>query len=164
MLDADEFPVRRATADDVDTLVRHRSRMFADMGSNDRRALDVMAQRFRPWVLERMEADEYLAWLATAPDGTIAAGAGLWLMDWLPHMIGSHPRRGNIVNVYTEPAFRRRGLARRLTTTALDWCRDQGVDTVVLHASVDGRALYEALGFTPTNEMRLSLSLSHRDP
>jgi len=27
---------------------------------------------------------------------------------------------------------------------------------VVLHASQDGRALYERLGFSPTNEMRLT--------
>jgi GNAT superfamily N-acetyltransferase len=158
MLDAGEFAVRRATARDVNTLVRHRWHMFADMGADDHPALDAMAERFRPWVLAHMAADDYLAWLAVAPDGTIGAGSGLWLMDWLPHMIGAHPRRGNIVNVYTERAFRRRGLARRLIGTALDWCRERGVDTVVLHASDDGRALYESLGFRPTNEMRLSLA------
>ena len=37
------------------------------------------------------------------------------------------------------------------------WCREQGYKTVSLHASEDGRHLYEALGFKPTNEMRLGL-------
>jgi hypothetical protein len=31
------------------------------------------------------------------------------------------------------------------------------VETVILHASDEGRALYEALGFRGTNEMRVSL-------
>jgi hypothetical protein len=37
------------------------------------------------------------------------------------------------------------------------WCREQGYKTVALHASDEGRPLYESLGFQPTNEMRLHL-------
>jgi hypothetical protein len=40
------------------------------------------------------------------------------------------------------------------------WCRQQGFTHIYLHASKDGRPLYEALGFEPTNEMRLSLRSS----
>jgi GNAT superfamily N-acetyltransferase len=102
-----------------------------------------------------MEAREYLAWLAIAPDESVAAGAGLWLMDWPPHMVGGGKWRGNIVNVYTEAAYRRRGLARKLMKTAMEWCARTGVETVILHTSDEGQALYEQLGFEATNEMRL---------
>ena len=78
-------------------------------------------------------------------------------MDWPPHMIGTGTRRGNIVNVYTAEPYRRLGLARELMTTVLAWCRANGTDTVILHASPSGRRLYESLGFQATNEMRLSL-------
>ena len=59
-----------------------------------------------------------------------------------------------IVNVYTEPAHRHRGLARRLMRIMLDWCAQRGVPQVVLHASDGGRPLYQSLGFVPTSEMR----------
>jgi len=150
------FSIRRASSDDIETLVAHRRAMFVDMGYRDEAALNAMAARCHPWLLAKMSRGEYLAWLATAPDGSIAAGAGLWLMDWIPHMIGSGSR-GNILNVYTEVAFRRRGLAGELMKAAVDWCRSNGVDVVVLHASPDGRGLYEAMGFAGTNEMRLRL-------
>jgi hypothetical protein len=39
----------------------------------------------------------------------------------------------------------------------ISWCRGQGFRSVALHASEDGRRLYESLGFEPTNEMRLRL-------
>jgi len=103
-----------------------------------------------------MGRGEYLAWLATTPDQDIVAGAGLWLMDWPPHMIGNG-LRGNILNVYTVAAFRRRGLAGELVKTAMQWCRSNGVDVIVLHAGADGRRLYESLGFAGTNEMRIKL-------
>jgi GNAT superfamily N-acetyltransferase len=45
------------------------------------------------------------------------------------------------------------GLARRLMTTVIDWSRLNGVDRLILHASTDGRPLYESLGFDQTTEM-----------
>jgi GNAT superfamily N-acetyltransferase len=59
-----------------------------------------------------------------------------------------------MVNVYIEPTWRRRGLARALMTTLMQRAKEQGFDRVNLHASKDGHALYVALGFVPTNEMR----------
>lgn len=149
--------MRRASMRDLETLVAQRRSMFEDMGYEDDAALTSMAGRFRVWLLERMNSGEYLAWLVCTADGTIAAGAGLWLMDWPPHMIGQGARRGNILNVYTSKNFRRQGLARGLMETALLWCRQNNVDTIILHASAEGRRLYESLGFQPTNEMRLRL-------
>ena len=151
------FTLRRASAADLDILVEHRRAMFRDMGYSDEAALTSMASRFRPWLLEHLNGGDYLAWLASAPDGLIAAGTGLWLMDWPPHMIGRGARRGNILNVYTHANFRRQGLARQLMTTVLAWCQENGVDTIILHASPSGRAMYEALGFKQTNEMRLEV-------
>ncbi|MGO9254900.1 MAG: GNAT family N-acetyltransferase [Bryobacteraceae bacterium] len=142
-------------ASDFAAIVHHRRSIYLGMGYRDERALDAMSAGFRPWLRRKMEAGEYLAWFALAPDSSIAAGLGLWLMDCPPHMVVSGPWRGNILNVYTEPAHRRRGMARALMQIALDWCAAHRVATVILHASPDGRALYESLGFTPTNEMRL---------
>jgi hypothetical protein len=39
----------------------------------------------------------------------------------------------------------------------IDWCRENGFINVGLHASDEGRPVYEQLGFKPTNEMRLEL-------
>jgi GNAT superfamily N-acetyltransferase len=151
------FEIRRASTADLETLVEHRAAMFRDMGYSDEAALDSMSAKFSGWLLEHMNAGDYLAWLVVAPDKSIAGGAGLWLMDWPPHMIGQDTRRGNILNVYTAEPFRRRGLARQLMEAVLIWCRENRVDTIVLHASSDGRSLYDAMGFAPTNEMRLQL-------
>ncbi len=154
---SEPFAIRPATAADAEIIVSHRRAMFFDMGYHDVVWLDSMAAAFLPWLRCKMETNEYLAWLAAAPDGAVAAGAGLWLMDWIPHMVRGGSQRGNILNVYTEKAYRRRGLARRLTQTAVDWCRHNGVPIVILHASTEGRPLYESMGFKQTNEMRIDL-------
>jgi len=151
------FTIRCASTADLETLVAHRRAMFHDMGYNDDVALDSMSAKFRVWLLEHMIAGDYHAWLVCAPDGSIAAGGGLWLMDWPPHMIGQGAHRGNILNVYTADNFRRQGLARGLMEEVLLWCRENGIDTIILHASPAGKNLYDSMGFIPTNEMRLRL-------
>ena len=67
--------------------------------------------------------------------------------------------QGLVVNVYTERAWRRRGVADALMRELLRWCSGNGVESIVLHASGEGRPLYQKLGFTPTNEMRYDGSL-----
>jgi GNAT superfamily N-acetyltransferase len=64
-------------------------------------------------------------------------------------------RQGLIINVFTEPEWRRRGIAKLLMKEIIAWSHEKSLDDLVLHASDDGRALYEQLGFVLTNEMRL---------
>ena len=85
----------------------------------------------------------------------------------MPHPIGDADgeiticdgRQGIILNVFTEPEWRRHGIAARLIKTIIEWSREQRLDGLVLHASDEGRALYERLGFVSTNEMRFSGNL-----
>src|SRR5690348_5574252 len=88
----DGFMVRRASVADAATIVHHRRAMCLEMRPADEAALNEMAARFAPWVEEKIEADEYLGWFAVAADGAIAAGAGLWLLEWPPHFMGRAPR------------------------------------------------------------------------
>jgi GNAT superfamily N-acetyltransferase len=145
--------VRLAAVSDVPALARHRIGMFRDMGilpPGEQAPLEAGSRRF----LERaIPAATYRGWVAEI-DGAIVAGAGVALAPLLPR--AGFPDGGTeveVLNVYTEPGHRRRGLARALMQTLLDWCRTQDFAKVTLHASDEGRPLYESLGFTATNEM-----------
>src|ERR1700681_395852 len=111
----DVFSIRPATLEHVGVICEHRRCMFEDMGYGPRERLDRMASGFEPWLRGKMQAGEYLAWLAIDEDRSIAGGLGLWRMDWPPHVIGAGSNhRGNILNVYTRPRNRRKGVARAL--------------------------------------------------
>jgi GNAT superfamily N-acetyltransferase len=143
-----EYRVRPATVDDIDVLVHHRLSMFSEMGT----AFDapVVRQLFRDWLLKRMPAGDYRAWVCVAPSGDIAAGAGITLLIWPPGPSAiSGERVAFVYNVYTEPAHRKRGLARRLMDTVHTWCRENGVGAVGLNAAPDARHLYESQGYQP---------------
>jgi GNAT superfamily N-acetyltransferase len=151
----ESFTIRPITSDDAATIIAHRRGMFADMGRGN---LEAMSAEFAKWLDRKLAAGDYLGWFAITPDGQVAAGLGLWLMEWPAQPDDTHERRAYILNVYTQPAYRRHGLARQLMITAIDWCRANGLRTVLLHASQFGRPLYEELEFKATNEMRLMLA------
>jgi GNAT superfamily N-acetyltransferase len=154
---SDEIKIREAGPDDLPVVLHHRRAMFKDMGLGNEAGLAAMSASSESLLAGALADGRYRGWLAELPGGEIVAGGGLWIAPWLSHPRDPQPRRGEILNVYTEPAFRRRGLARRLMGVMIGWCRDQGFPWIMLHASEDGRPLYESLGFQPTNEMRLLL-------
>lgn len=159
------FRIRPATLADVPTLARHRAEMFRDIHGMPDDLCDAMAEASRRFFEVAMPSGEYLAWLAEpeSSPGEVVAGAGLQLRRALPSIrhradtteVATGPQ-GIIVNVFTERAWRRRGLAKMLMEQVIDGARAAGVSHLVLHASAEGRPLYEALGFRPTNEMRYS--------
>jgi GNAT superfamily N-acetyltransferase len=63
-------------------------------------------------------------------------------------------RQAIILNVFTEKGWRRRGVAAVMMDHVVRWARSANLDTLVLHASAEGKRLYERLGFIPTPEMR----------
>ena len=151
------YEIRPAAVRDLDAVLHHRRRMFEDMGYADPEALDAMIAVSAPLLAQGLEDGSYHGWLAESADGAIVAGGGVAIFKFLPHVQDPRPQRAWIVNLFTEREHRRQGLARRLMQAIVDWCRIEGLRIVFLHASEDGRALYESMGFEMNNEMRLAL-------
>ncbi len=157
----DARALRLATVDDIPTLVNHRRRMFEDMAALQgeqlaQAGLDAMDAAYAALLRYEIPAGSTRVWVIE-DGGQVTASGALKFTDWLPRPDGS--RRGLVYvhSVYTEPAYRQKGLARRILNAMLDYCRENGWPRISLHASEMGRGLYEQLGFKPTNEMRLVL-------
>ncbi len=158
----DDLSLREATPADILTLVSHRRRMFVDMAAAegsplDPGDLDAMDTAYAAHLSAHLANATLQAWVVEA-EGRIVASGAISLLDWPPRPADLTERLALLHSVYTEPAYRRRGLARRIVQVAIDACRAAGLRRLTLHASATGRPLYESLGFDPTNEMKLVLS------
>jgi GNAT superfamily N-acetyltransferase len=149
------YTVRAAAPDDIALLVRHRRMMWFDMGRREEAALALMEEAAREYFSTAVPDGSYRGFLAVHDSREVVGGGGIVVSPW-PGILGQRlPRRAMILNVYVEREHRRRGIARALMTEMIRWCRENGFVSVGLHASDEGRPLYEHLGFKPTNEMRL---------
>jgi GNAT superfamily N-acetyltransferase len=152
----DSITIREASIKDIPEILRQRRGMYADLNYKDRATLDAMSALSSEYLQKAFADGTFHAWLASAGNRIVAGGAVI-ISPWLAHPYDMECRRATILNVYTEPEYRRRGIARQLLQSMIDWCRREGLARVTLHASDDGRHLYESLGFEDSNEMRLML-------
>lgn len=151
-----QITVREATVADLTAIVHHRRSMFRDMGTEGV-VLDEITRNSAPLIDRGLREGWYHGWLAVAGE-EVAAGAGVMVYDWPAGPLDpQQAKRAYSLNVFTEPKFRRLGLARNLTETAIEWARRAGFKVLWLHASEFGRPIYEKLGFEQTNEMKLRL-------
>jgi GNAT superfamily N-acetyltransferase len=155
-MDNSQYSLRMALAEDGHTIARHRAAMFREMGLLDEHEASDLQIASAAWLTRLLTADGYIGWLVEH-DGHCVAGAGVILREQGPSPGCLHVAQwAHIVNVYTESQHRRRGLARWLMQTILNWCEVNVVEHVTLAASPEGRPLYESLGFKPTADMKLA--------
>ena len=122
-----------------------------------------LAQATASFLRDALPRGEYLGWVAESEETpqAIIGGAGVQLRPILPRPLAATNElelgpEAIVLNVYVEPAWRRRGVAEAMMRALLNAPAVRSIRRIVLHASPDGRRLYERLGFVPTNEMRLS--------
>ena len=151
------YSIRPATIADVSHIVSHREQMFRDMGIPA--AFEDMAAAADLWLRHALPSHTYRGWMAAAPNGEIAGGSGLIVIPWPPGPITMDPRCGFVFNVYTLPAHRKQGLGRRLMDAMHEWCRQEGIERVVLNASTLGHPLYASMGYVVAEEPMMRLRL-----
>jgi ribosomal protein S18 acetylase RimI-like enzyme len=151
--------IRTLRASDLDLVCRHREEMFRDAGKSDDELLPMTAH-FREWVKPRLLDGSYFGYVMEV-DAAPVAGIGLMLIDWPPHpMHPTQDKRGYVLNVFVEPGYRKRGLARELMNLADAEFARRGVCYAVLHATEKGKPLYQGLGWNGTTEMAKTLDVS----
>ena len=152
-----DYRIRRAEVADAPIVARHRVEMFREMGELPASVVASVESTSREHLIEDLASGAYQGWLAEA-GGEVVAGAGALLHKYYPSAANPRGRpTAYILNVYTDPAHRRQGVARRLIAEILAWCRAHDVPRASLHASASGRSVYAQMGFAETNEMRMDV-------
>jgi ribosomal protein S18 acetylase RimI-like enzyme len=145
----DGVAYRAATIADLDAIVRLRiefERITRDSGSLDEAARyeelvglfgpDLESGSLRAYLAEAEAADSAVAGL---PLGAIAQAA--------LRLLGDGEGEGEILNVYTIPAYRRRGIGSTLVDLAIAEARSLRLRRLTLQCTDDSRRIYESRGF-----------------
>lgn len=116
-----------------------------------------MAKAYRIYLERAFPAGIFKAWLIATKNGQIVAGGGISIYEQPPRPQDDTLRYVYVHSIFTEEAHRRRGLARAVLSTIIEWCRENKFKTLTLHAVDASKPLYESAGFKPTTEMRMFL-------
>jgi GNAT superfamily N-acetyltransferase len=150
---------RRAGVGDAAELMRLRSVMMAEVRPGAAGPESWLVPGIA--VLERMLGDQddtMAAFVVDRPAEPGLAACVVGMIDQrLPGPNDPTGLRGYVLNVATDPAYRRRGFSRACMTALLDWYTRRGIGAIDLRASAAGEPLYASLGFVRNRDPGMRL-------
>ena len=140
---------RITTNDDIELLVESRLTMLKEVNN-------LPADYEYPQEFIDCSRDYFLNGAQTTvlalDGGRIAGCASISYITIMPTF--SHPtgKRAHLMNVYSDPDYRRQGIAKKMVTMLIDEAWNRGATEISLDSTKVGRPFYEKLGFHSSTE------------
>lgn len=138
--------IRSATLRDLPTLVQHRRAMWQAIGTFSKGALEAGDAVYRRWLGRRLRSGEATAFVAET-EGHIPVGSGAVFLrdnDPVPGGVSAIP---HIISMFTDKAWRGRGVATGILKELVTWSKLRGFPGVTLTPAPKARPLYRRAGF-----------------
>lgn len=141
------FQYKRATIDDLETLVSTRVEVLraANKLSEDTDMSEV-EKTSREYYKRALAEGTHTAYLVLDGDRIIGAG-GVSYYEVMPTYHQPSGKKAYIMNMYTSPDYRRRGIAITTLDLLVRDAKERGVTDIGLEATDMGSPLYERYGF-----------------
>ena len=134
---------RKLTENDLETFIRMRITQLREEGATE--DIDLTAA-LRDYYQRHLADDTFVSWLAV--DGeTIIATSGMSIVEKPPYFGCPTGRIGLLSSMYTDPGYRRQGIAKELLRRVTEEARAYGCGCVQITASDMGVLLYTDFGF-----------------
>ena len=154
-----EIVYRHATLNDVPTLVDIRVRFLNELHNHvENNETKIIRQSLLRYFIEAIPSGEFIAWVAEL-DGKIIATSGMVVWQKPANYEVESGRLGYIMNFYTIPEARRKGIATRLLNRLVNDAKSLGLRYVHLHASKYGEPIYKKAGFMEPQMPELTLRI-----
>ncbi len=144
--------IRAASPADAPSLarLRYEFRAAANPAVEDEAAF---VARCTQWMEARLAAGtSWRCWLVE-DSGRITGNLWLQLIEKIPNPAIELEQHAYITSVYVSPAARASGAGEALLETALAFCREERVDSVILWPTARSRTLYARHGFAVRDDL-----------
>ena len=135
-----------ATKEDINELIRLRlAYMKDDFGSVtdlERKAMETQL----PDYFDRKLGTELIAFVAKDGDRVVSV-AYLHIIEMPANSLLLNGLYGEVLNVYTEPEYRGKGICTKLMNNLVEYGKKAGLGRIDLSATDDGYPIYAKIGF-----------------
>ena len=138
-----EIQYRKMTPSDVDTFISMRIKQLREEGATEE--IDLIPE-LKDYYGRHMADGTFVSWLAV--DGEKIVGtSGMSFVEKPPYFSCPTGRLGLLSSMFTDPSYRRMGIAKELLSRVVDEARKYGCGSVQITASDMGVLLYTDFGF-----------------
>ena len=146
---------QKLTEDKIDIFVQMRINQLREEGATE----DIdLAPALKDYYARHMADGTFVSWIALDGD-KIVGTSGMSFVEKPPYFGCPSGRIGLLSSMFTDPAYRRKGIARELLSRVVEEARAYGCGTVQITASDMGVLLYTSFGFVKnSNFMQYKLT------
>ncbi len=151
-----DLTYKRASIEDIDLLTETRIKVLraANQLSDEEDMKEVEKESYHYYQKALLDGS-HIAYLVFDKDCFVGAG-GVCFFQVMPTYHNPRGKKAYIMNMYTAPEYRRRGIASKTLDMLIKEARNKGIRAISLEATDMGRPLYEKYGFVKMNgEMEL---------
>jgi GNAT superfamily N-acetyltransferase len=150
---------RKLKPDDIDLLVKYRMLFLKELQNpTDKNNEVLLEEKLTNYFNRTLQDNTFIAWVAEYNEEPLSFG-GMVVQEIPGHFQFISGRQGYILNMYTLPEYRRKGISTHLLSKLLDEALAMGLTKVYLHATEHGINIYKKVGFEvsswPVLEMKL---------
>lgn len=142
--------IRLATPADAEALAHLRYALRSK--PQDIESASTFAERCRAWITDHLQHKFWRAWV-WEEDGRIVGALWLQLIEKIPNPTAESELMAYITNVFVNEDSRGKGLGSSLLSVALEFCKRENIQTVILWPSEKSRTLYERHGFAVRDDV-----------
>lgn len=139
--------IRLAEEADVEALILMRWEFTLEGAPEIRDDYELFATECRAFLLQAIRGERWFIWVAEL-EGVIASHMYIQLIDKVPRPGRITYPFAYMTNVYTDPAYRSRGIGSRLLQTIRSWATERRYEFIIVWPSEEGRAFYARNGYT----------------
>ena len=135
---------RKLTEKDLDIFIEMRINQLREEGAKE----DIdLRPALRDNYMRHMKDGTFVSWIAE-DEGKIIGTSGMSFVEKPPYFGCPSGKMGLLSGMFTNPAYRRKGIAKELLHRVVEEAKNYGCGTVQITASNMGVKLYTAYGFT----------------
>ena len=152
----ENYEYKKATIEDINELVRTRIIVLCAVNKlSDDVDMSVVEKESYEYCKRALETGEHITYLVY-DNGTFIGAGGVSFYRVMPTYHNPTGKKAYIMNMYTAPEYRRKGIAIHTLDLLVKDAREQGASQITLEATEMGRSLYEKYGFVKMeDEMEL---------
>ncbi len=144
----EKISIRRVEMQDIPAMTAARIDYLTEMqGERPVHYVQELQENLQQFFKLTMQEGSFFALLAEY-EGKIVSYGGMILKKIPGDFNQSSYLEGDILNMYTVPAYRRKGISSLILEALLLEAKKRGISKVALHCSKDGEPLYRKYGFT----------------
>jgi GNAT superfamily N-acetyltransferase len=133
--------------DQVELLTRYRMAYLTELqGERPAEYQQKLSEELNRFFKEAMDEDRFFAFMAEL-DGEIVSFGGMVIKKIPGDFNQSMYLEGDILNMYTIPSARRKGISALILEQLIAEAKRRGISKISLHTTKDGEKLYRKFGF-----------------